>query len=58
MGVRKGGQEGALAPLADQIVCFSNFYEENSIFIGVLVTTVQNSISTKKRDEAGGQSKV
>ncbi len=37
MGVRRGGQEGALAPMADQnSMFFEFFFEENSIFLGVL----------------------
>ena len=34
MGVRRGGQEGAIAPLADQNSMFFNFFEENSNFLG------------------------
>jgi hypothetical protein len=35
MCVRRGGQEGALAPLwLAKIVCFSAFFEENSMFFG------------------------
>ena len=39
MGVRNGGQEGALAPpprpWPAKIVCFSTFFGENSIFLSV-----------------------
>jgi len=36
MGVRRGGQEGALTlPWPTKIVCFLHFVEENSIFLGV-----------------------
>jgi len=34
MGVRRGGQEGALTPLADQNSMFFDFLEENSMFLG------------------------
>jgi hypothetical protein len=37
MGVRRGGQEGALdrPPWPTKIVCFLHFFDENSIFLGV-----------------------
>jgi len=36
MGVRRGGQEGALdPPWPAKIVCFLTFLEENSMFLGV-----------------------
>jgi len=36
MGVRKGGQEGALAPpWPVKIVCFLSFLKENSLFLGI-----------------------
>jgi len=37
MGVRRGGQEGALDPPGKPIyiVCFLHFFDENSIFMGV-----------------------
>jgi len=37
MGVRRGWQEGALAPPPCQakIVCFSTFLNENGMFLGI-----------------------
>jgi len=35
MGVRRGGQEGALAPLAGQNSMFLTLLEEKSMFFGV-----------------------
>ena len=38
MGVRRGGQEGSLAPpppWPDKIVYFSTFLVENSMFLGI-----------------------
>jgi len=36
MGVRRGGQEGALAPpWPAKIACFSTFLKENSMFLGI-----------------------
>ncbi len=36
MGVRRGGQEGALdPPWPVKIVCFLTFLEKNSMFLGV-----------------------
>jgi len=36
MGVRRGGQEGALAPpWPAKIVCFSTFSNENSVYLDI-----------------------
>jgi len=36
MGVRRGGQEGALdPPWPTKIVCFLHFFDKKSIFLGV-----------------------
>jgi hypothetical protein len=42
MGVRRGGQEGALTPLTDQNSMFFDFLEENSMFLGFFRPPLEN----------------